>query len=266
MSRVKTLLMSVACVALAFGNVVNAVADEKVDDEPNEFVSKIASGENVVLYKIHDINTLKSDTGDTSECEFSLTLYNRSPKTVEAATINLLWADESIGNVIDKEKQLELEEDKPVNERLAELQEQANPKTESLVSKDLTASVILPKIKPFRQVTLKSKIKSDRCFLMLDNVKATFPLCSIVNEEANNSGAVRALGVEAQGSNECASLFRFVSPKDPEYYREFQKVSFNEEINRRAEEKKKNLDEIETQYNKILQDANNITTVLESIK
>ena len=265
MSCLKKLLMSVACVTFVFGSTMAIAADGNAeDDSKNEFSSKIASGESIVLYKIHDIKALKSENGETSECEFSLTLYNRSPKTVEAATINLTWDDEGIADVIDKEARMDLEEEKPVNEQLAELQDQANLKTEDIVSKDLTASVILSKIKPFRQITLKSKIKSDRCFLMLENARATFSLCSVT--ESDEGGSPKAMGNVSQGANDCDSLFRFVSPKDPEYYREFQKVSFNEEATRREEERKKSIDEIETQYNKILQDANNISTVLESMK
>lgn len=266
MNCCKKLLMNVACVSLMLGNTI-AIADDTTaseEDNKNEFSSKIASGESVVLYKIHDIKSLKNETDDASECEFSLTLYNRSPKTIESATIQLSWEDDSIEQVIDKENRMDIDEEKPVNEKLAEMYEQANPKTETLVSKYLSTSVILPKIKPFRQVSLKSRVRSDRCFLMMEDVDASFPVCSVIDGDSGNSSG--NLGIVPQGANDCVTLFRFVSPKDPEYYREFQKVSFNEEADRHEEEVRKSADEVEMQYNKILQSVNGVTAVLESIK
>ena len=68
------------------------------------------------------------------------------------------------------------------------------------------------------------------------------------------------------GGGDCKSLFRFVSPRDPEYYREFQKVSFNEEAKQRAEKRKKDVDELDASYKKMIESLNAMTETLESIK
>ena len=264
----KKLLMSVACAALMLGSVSAQAAD---DDEENEFSSKIASGENVVLFKIHDIKPLRDDVGDIKECEFGLTLYNRSPKTIDAITMDLSWLDESVAEVIDaeyKDEQEALNKQKlqhSVAKNLKNVQNQPQPKTEDFTPKMLNTSIDLPKIKPFRQVTLKSKLKSDRCFLMMKEVDVSFSSCNITDEKPDNVDRRAALN-RSQTPNECKSLFRFVSPRDPEYYREFQKVSFNEDAARRQQVRKNDMEEMEKNYNKIIQSVNHVTEVLETIR
>lgn len=264
----KKLLMSVTCVALMLGGASVQAAD---DDEENEFASKIASGENVVLFKLHDIKPLKDDAGDIKECEFGLTLYNRSPKTIDATTMNMSWLDESVAEVIDaeyKDEQEELNNQKPQRNAVKgskDTQNQLRPKTEDFTPKMLTTSIDLPKIKPFRQVTLQSKLKSDRCFLMMKEVDVSFSSCNVTEDPVAGTDK-RANLSRPQAPNECKSLFRFVSPHDPEYYREFQKVSFNEDAARRQQVRKSDMEEMEKNYNKIIQSINHVAEVLEAIR
>ncbi len=51
MKSYKQLLLSVACATLMMGNTSVMAEDAPAD----EFSSKIASGENVVLFKVHDV-------------------------------------------------------------------------------------------------------------------------------------------------------------------------------------------------------------------
>ena len=272
MKSYKQLLMSVACSALFMGNMNVMAADAEIPAD--EFSSKIASGENVVLFKIHDVKPIKNPDGIVKDCEFNLTLYNRSPKRVDKATIRLSWIDESISQVINEEDKKDIDE--IVNEKekgeefLNENQPQARPiKTEDVASKTLVTTVVLPQIKPFRQVSLKSKIKSDRCFLMIENADFSFPDCQITEPESSSSqGASLRVGSldGVGGANECQSLFRFVSPKDPEYYREFQKVSFNEEAEKRQESRKKDNKEMKDAYDKMIASIKEVSETLSSIK
>ncbi len=262
MKSCKQLLMSVACGVLLSGAAVAQNADNASDDE---FASKIASGENVVLFKIHDVNPIKDEDGIVTDCEFGLTLYNRSPKSVDAATINLSWKDDGISEVIKTEEKEDLSSaDKGQIKSLTQAQQ---PKTANLVSENLTAAVILPQIKPFRQVSLKSKIKSDRCFLMIEDADFSFTNCK-VTEQSSATGNRRLPMARTgdTGGGDCKSLFRFVSPRDPEYYREFQKVSFNEEAKQRAEKRKKDVDELDASYKKMIESLNSTIETLESIK
>ena len=254
MKNYRRLLMSVVVATLSLG--IN-MAKAQTENAPDEFSSKIASGENVVLFKIHDIKPLKNSEDVVTECEFALTIYNRSPKSIDAATINLGWNDKGVSSVIDGEEK----EEKKVNK----IKQVKNAKTEDFVSRDLSTSVILPQIKPFRQVSLKSKIQSDRCFLMFEDAEYNFADCRVSEPTTNNSKRVSVSRAPA-GGNTCKSLFRYVSPRDPEYYREFQKVSFNEEAKVRQETRKKDVDEAEANHKKMLETINAITDTLENIK
>lgn len=260
MKSCKQLLTGTACAALILGAVSVRAADDAGADE---FSSKIASGENVVLFKVHDVTPVKDDQGVVTDCEFGLTIYNRSPKSVDAATINLNWNDEGIANVIDSEEKMA--EQGNDGKQVESLSQASRPRTADFEKDTLSTSVILPQIKPFRQVSLKSKIKSDRCFLMIEDAEFSFSACSITDQTSVSSK--RLASAKSQGSgNDCKALFRFVSPRDPEYYREFQKVSFNEEAKRREESRKKDIDELDAAYQKMLDGLNNITTTLDSIK
>ena len=263
MKSYKQLLMSAACATLLLGNVNAIAADEPPADE---FSSKIASGENVVLFKIHDVKPIKNPDGIVKDCEFSLTLYNRSPKSVDKSTIKLSWLDESISEVIDEEDKKDIDDivnkDENTEQYLNDSNQQVHPiKTEDVASKTLVTTIVLPQIKPFRQVSLKSKIKSDRCFLMIEDADFSFSDCS-VSEPENSSSGMKG----GSASNDCQTLFRFVSPKDPEYYREFQKVSFNEESEKRQEVRKKDNQEMEAAYDKMISSLKEITDTLKSIK
>jgi len=254
----KKLLMSVACSALVFGATVVRAADDAKQDE---FVSKIASGDNVVLFKIHDVNPIKDEKGVVTDCEFGITLYNRSPKSIDTATMNLSWLDEGVANVIDIEDN---QDDTVVMsaKQMESLQQSVKPaKTEDFVSTTLTTSVALPQIKPFRQVSLKSKIKSDRCFLMIGDASYSFSACSVTSPTSEGTKKVRA---KKSGGSDCDTLFKFVSPRDPEYYREFQKVSFNKEAEQKAEERRKDMEEMEKNYKRMLDDVKGISDVLSS--
>ena len=262
MKSCKQLLMGVACGVLLSGV---ALAQTANDAENDEFASKIASGESVVLFKIHDVNPIKNEDGEVTDCEFGLTLYNRSPKSIDAATINLSWKDDGIANVIKAEEREDFSSNN--DNQIKSLMQTQQPQTADLVSENLSASVILPQIKPFRQVSLKSKIKSDRCFLMIDNADFTFSNCK-VTDQSNTSSSRRLPMVRSFDSagSDCKALFRFVSPRDPEYYREFQKVSFNEEAKQRAEKHKKDIDELDASYKKMIENLNSTIETLESIK
>ena len=259
MKRYKQLLMSVAGLAILFGTVAVKAAETEGD---NEFASKIASGENVVLFKIHDVKPIKNDDGVITDCEFGMTLYNRSPKSVDAATINLSWVDKGVADVIATEESLEVEETlRPKSKKNASLKQSVSmSKTADFVVPDLTTSVSLPQIRPFRQVSLKSKIQSDRCFLLIENADFSFSECRVT--EPSVSTAKRLTASRGAGDSGCKSLFRFVSPRDPEYYREFQKVAFNEEQKRKEELRKKELGEMETAYKKMMDDLTSIVNIL----
>ena len=105
----------------------------------------------------------------------------------------------------------------------------------------------------------------EQCFLLIDETEFSFSECSVT--EPTVAGASKRLSsVKNVVDSSCKSLFRFVSPRDPEYYREFQKVAFNEEQQRKEEQRKKELDEMEVTYKKMMNDLTSIVDVLGEAK
>lgn len=274
MKTYKQLLMSAACAVLALGSV-NAQAED--EDAGNEFASRIGRGEKVVLFKIHDVKPIKNKKDVVTDCEFGLTLYNRSPESIESATLDLVWTDQGIVSVINEEKKQEKTEEKKTVKSLNEKYSQPTQiKTADVSDTSLKTSVILPQIKPFRQVSLRSQLQSDKCYLMMEDVDFSFSSCKIKDEAAKNDSVKShrlstALGDSASREvsaelNRCKSMFRFVSPRDPEYYREFQKISFNDQTVQKSEARKKDVEELGQAYDKMLKSLSSLTETLDSIK
>lgn len=252
MKNGRQLFASTACALLMFG-----VSAARAADDNNEFASRIAAGTNVVLFKVHDVTPIKNEDGEVTDCEFGVTLYNRSPDSVENALLNLSWKDEAISDVIAQES-------KDAKNEVNSLKSSVERKTTaSLETPALTASINLPAIKPFRQVSLKSKIASDRCFLMVNDASFTLENCNIISSDTSvrSSRSLVSKANKAAAGN-CMSLFKYVSVRDPEYYREFQKVSFNDEAKQRQEARKKDVDELQDSYKAMLENLNKITETL----
>ena len=252
MKNGRQLFASTACALLMLGISAACAADDN-----NEFASRIAAGTNVVLFKVHDVAPIKNEDGVVTDCEFGVTLYNRSPDSVENALLNLSWKDEAISDVIAQES-------KDAKNEVNSLKSSVERKTTaSLETPALTASINLPAIKPFRQVSLKSKIASDRCFLMVNDASFTLENCNIISSDTSvrSSRSLVSKANKAAAGN-CMSLFKYVSVRDPEYYREFQKVSFNDEAKQRQEARKKDVDELQDSYKAMLENLNKITETL----
>ena len=68
------------------------------------------------------------------------------------------------------------------------------------------------------------------------------------------------------GAAACDNLFRFVSARDPEYYREFKKVSFNEEKKIKQNARKKEEQELTETYDKAVSNLSKATDIMGQIR
>ena len=169
MGNNKKFLWHATCALLAL-SAVPAWAEDGEDSD--ELVSSIDESQPAVLFKVHDIKPLKNRDGKITNCEFNITFFNRSNKNVDNATVNLTWKDEAIGNVIEDEKELAKRkmEMENYNENGGAFAEPVS-ETEGITPVSLTTSIRIPPLQPYRQVSLKSKLASDRCFLMLNDAE-----------------------------------------------------------------------------------------------
>ena len=166
-----------------------------------------------VLFKIHDIVPEKDANGKVLYCNVGATFFNRTKMDIANAAISLKWEDEVIGEAIDQEERAE-KEYKRTNSRA----QRSRYSTSNFTGKTISTSLKLPQLKVNQQVTLKTKVDTDRCFLLLNDMDIT----------VNNCGtAGMSDKVSRQG---CNNLFRYVSPKNAEYYMEFKEVTPEEQL------------------------------------
>lgn len=206
-----------------------------------------------VLFKIHDVQPVKSTEGVIEACDYDITFYNRSPRALKSASLSLNWQDDSIATVIVEEKNAER---KKTGRNYS--------KTEEVDSASLSTMVDVPSLEPYKQVTIRSRIQTDKCFLMLDNVKFSLRSCNIASEDDAKNTAARRFN--NRDENPCDGLFQFVAPTDPEYYREFKPISYEEDRrqgeNKRLEERRL----INTKYDEVITELNNVSATLEEIR
>ena len=161
-----------------------------------------------VLFKIHDVVPEKDNEGKVLYCNVGATFYNRTKIDIANAAINLSWEDEVIGDAIDQEERAEKER-KRLNSR------SAAPRygTAGFTGKTIKTSIKLPPLKMNQQVSMKTKVDTDRCFLLLNEMDVNVTNCGTasMNDRVSRQG--------------CDNLFRYVGPKDAEYYTEFKELS-----------------------------------------
>lgn len=199
MGNNKKFLWHATCALLAL-SAVPAWAEDGEDSD--ELVSSIDESQPAVLFKVHDIKPLKNRDGKITNCEFNITFFNRSNKNVDNATVNLTWKDEAIGNVIEDEKELAKRkmEMENYNENGGAFAEPVS-ETEGITPVSLTTSIRIPPLQPYRQVSLKSKLASDRCFLMLNDAEFSLENCSAVDPEQSG------MTMQSAGAAACDNRF-----------------------------------------------------------
>lgn len=205
------------------------------------------AADDLVLFKIHDVEPVKNDEGLVTSCSFGVTFYNRSPYTLKGVKLNLNWLDESIANTISNEKNV----NKKKNNR-------KTSDTESKTSANVSSVVSLYNLDPQTQKTVRAKLDSDRCFLLMNDLSYDASECSITAAEGVENPYV--------GNEKCTSFFEFVSAENPEYYREFKAISYSEEKANEAEARGKERTEINQLYEQTLSEFNKVKAALSGIK
>ena len=180
------------------------------------FIGNVSAAEDTVLFKVHDIVPVKNADGNVVSCDIGATFYNRTANEIKNASLNLVWTDEVIGEAINQE------------ERSAKEAQRANRRntprynTASYTDKSIVLKLRLPPLKSYQQITLKSKVNTNRCFLLLNDMEIDVLNCG------NSSGDKNTKSPSFVQSN-CDGLFTYISPASPEYYYDFQAISVAEQ-------------------------------------
>lgn len=211
-------------IALTIADAYAAV-DRKATDE-----NKVGE----VLFKIHDIVPEKDNNGNVLYCNMGATFFNRTNMDMANVSLTLSWNDEVIGEIIAQEDREEKELEKTKSES-----RRSRYSTSGTTAKTVNVSLKLPPLKSMQQVSLKTKVDTNRCFLLLNDMDVTVNNCGTasVNERMSSQG--------------CSNLFQYVSPKMAEYYMEFKEISPEQQMVKEDDE----LNKLQKEVDKVFDDT-----------
>lgn len=172
------------------------------------------SDDDAILFKVHSIVPEKDMNGKVLHCNIGATFFNRTPQEISNVALTLTWNDDVVEETIDLEERAEREA-----KRTNPNAQTSRYTTAALSPKTVSTSLKLPPIKSNQQVTLKTKVNTDRCFLLLEDADATVTNCGTIGMSAKSNT-----------TKDCANVFRYVSPKSAEYYQEFKDISLEEQM------------------------------------
>lgn len=213
-----------------------------------------------VLFKVHDIKPVENTEGVITHCDFLVTFYNRTTDSFRSAKLDMGWTDAVTERYMidDKEKETSAE---PARTR--------SMRSNTPVSLgEITSSVDMPSLGSYKQATVKASVKTEKCFLLLDNLNFNVASCSIVGKDDANAtqNSRRSRVSTSRSTSECANLFEYVDSKNPEYYDEFKNISFSEQERLLSDEKKQDTSDIEAAYQGIVENFQKAEQIITNIK
>ena len=235
------LLTTLLMAAAAFSTNANAQYDDGRNKE--------------ILFKIHDIKANKDEDGLVKDCSFFVTFFNRTDHEIDSASLDLSWLDNT-GNYIIEQANPTNEEEVASSEKKAKIKAQ-----EKLVS----TFVDVPNIYPYNQGTIPATLKSEKCFLLINDVQFKVTSCRLKNN-GDNGPAMLSNSTNERNIESCSKLFKFVSPQDPQYYQEFKSISVAEQEQNKVNEQKYQLDNIESKYHNITSNLDSAQAILNDLK
>jgi hypothetical protein len=195
-----------------------------------------------ILFKIQDVTPEKNADGSVKYCSLRATFVNHTSVDVVNAALALTWHDDVIGDAIDAEERV-------ANEAKRSGSQEASPRysTAGFTSKSVQASLKLPPLKSGQQISLKTNVATDRCFLLLNDMDINVTNCGSADMVDKGS---------RQG---CSDLFRYVSPKNEEYYVEFSDVTPQQQQAAETSQLNELKEKIDTAYSDALASIQAIT-------
>lgn len=114
----------------------------------------------------------------------------------------------------------------------------------------------MPAIKAYKQITVRQSLKTDRCYILLDDLSINVKSCAI--KQTGNASF--------SSGDTCNGLFRFISQENPEYYTDFKPISYTTQRNSDIKERASQEKEMEEQYKKAVKSMDALTQTLAEIK
>lgn len=216
------------------------------------FISSAKAADEVILFKIHDVQPIKNDDGHLVGCDYNATFYNRSNTVLKSANLDFVWFDDTVNELAQQEQKKDEQKNSRKNSS------QNKKKTSNVNSSDsfsVSSSIELTNLGAFQQKTIHSKLSSDRCFLLIGDVSLTASNCQTEGEKSSTSG-----------NKNCNALFQYVSPSNGEYYSEFKPISPDEEKLQQENQRVQQRNKINQAYGETLAQFKKVSEALSAIK
>lgn len=219
----------------------------------SEAEKKPSTRSDAVIFKIHDVVPI-FDNGVVTGCDYSVTLYNRTFINFRTFTLNLNWND-----VVEERFHFDKYAEAVLGADVVKEQQKYFENQQK--DKPLHASITINAFGANRQLSLKSHIDNEKCYLLLSNVDYTVTPCDIARslDVASNLNA-------SVKDNNCTQLFQFVGTQNPEYFGSFKPVSATEEAFASQAVENRELSDIDAVIGKIVENMGTSDKALTDIK
>ena len=108
-------------------------------------------------------------------------------------------------------------------------------------------------------------VDTDKCFALFDNIKFNVSSCSILGQD-NIVETRRGRADADKDQLNCAALFAYVNSKHPEYYSEFKKISYEEQVEQERTQEEQEKEVIQNIGQNISKNLAETDSVLDEIK
>lgn len=193
-----------------------------------------------VIFKVHNVTPVSTE-GVVTGCDFTVTLYNRTSLNFRSFTVNMDWED-----AVDERFRF----DKYVENVMSQddLDKIKDVIKEEKTSKPLSTSITVNAFGADKQVSIRSHIDSEKCYLMLSDANYSVTPCDIARKLDKSEGVNFTADKQ-----ECTNLFQFVSTKNPEYFGKFKRISLSDEIKQEELAESHELSDIDAVIGKIVE-------------
>lgn len=196
-----------------------------------------AETEDAVFLKIHNVNPIKNTEGKTTACEFNTTIYNRSNTNISDISVDFTWSD-------DTAKAQPVKTSSTLSNRRLASSNDNEPKADD---NSIFSNISIPTLLAYRQKTIKQKINSDNCFLLMKDPSISVKGCRVESRRTSFT---------------CQGLFHFVSAIDPQYYTEFKPISLDDQKAQETAQKDADRKVIDDLFNQVETSINKVNAIM----
>lgn len=193
---------------------------------------------NAVIFKIHDITPVSTD-GVVTGCDFIVTLYNRSAINFRNFSLNLKWHDS-----VDERFEFNSYIKGVLGDKITKQEEEFLG--DNVKSEPMATSLSVNAFGANKQLSVKSHIDNDKCYLLLQQASFTVSPCDIVRNSSSKDNISSA-------DKDCSTLFQFVDTSNPEYFGTFKEISATDVAMQAQEVHNKELSDIDVIISKIVE-------------